>query len=215
MKTDSQLKNDVEAELDWDPAINAAAIGVSAMEGVVTLTGHIDTFAEKFAAERAARRVAGVKAVAVELDVKLSPSHQRSDTEVADAARKALLWNSVAGDRVQASVEKGWLTLRGELQWEFERASAESAVRTLKGVAGISNLVTLKPGLSPSNVKAKITEALRRQVDREVGHMEVTANGGFVTRSGKVNSWHEYDAAQGAAWSTPGVTAVINELVIG
>jgi osmotically-inducible protein OsmY len=91
MKTDSQLKNDVEAELDWDPAINAAAIGVSAIEGVVTLTGHIDTFAEKFAAERAARRVAGVKAVAVELDVKLSPSHQRSDTEVADAARKALL----------------------------------------------------------------------------------------------------------------------------
>jgi osmotically-inducible protein OsmY len=105
--------------------------------------------------------------------------------------------------------------LRGELQWEFERASAESAVRTLKGVAGISNLVTLKPGLSPSNVKAKITEALRRQVDREVGHMEVKANGGMVTLSGKVNSWHEYDAAQGAAWSTPGVTAVINELVIG
>jgi len=215
MKTDSQLKNDVEAELEWDPAINSALIGVSAKGGVVTLTGHIQTYAEKSAAERAARRVAGVKAVAVELDVKLSPSHQRSDTEIADAARTALLWNTTVGDQIQASVEKGWLTLRGEAQWEFQRAGAEAAVRPIKGVVGISNLITLKPKATLSDVKDKITAALKRQVEREVSHMDVKINGGVVTLSGKVNSWHEHDAAQGAAWSTPGVTTVINQLVIG
>lgn len=215
MKTDLQLKKDVEAELNWDPAVNAAAIGVSAKNGVVTLTGHIETYAEKLAAEKALRRVSGVKAIAVELDVKLSFNHQRSDSDIAETAKNALRWNTLVDDKVQATVEKGWITLRGEVEWDYQRRSAEAAVRALTGVVGVSNQITLKPRVSPTNVKAQITDAFKRQVDREVERMEVKVSGATVTLSGTVNSWHERDAAQGAAWSAPGVNSVINELRIG
>ena len=214
MKTDSQLKKDVEEEVDWDPELNAAAIGVLAKNGVVTLTGHIDTFAEKSAAERAVRRVGGVKAISVELDVKLSPSHQRSDTDIAEAARTALVWNTVVADKVQASVENGWLTLRGEVEWDFQRESAQASVHSLAGVRGISNLIMLKPRVQPENVKAQIAESFKRQAAREANRIEVKVDGSAITLAGKVNSWHERDAAQGVAWSIPGVRTVVNQLVI-
>lgn len=216
MKTDHQLKQDVTAELAWDPAVKADAIGVAVKDGVVTLSGHIDTYAEKRAVEKAVRRVAGVKAIALEIDVKLSPLHQRSDTELAAAIEQALKWNvTVPADKLQVSVERGWVTLRGELQWEYERASVEKAVRPLIGVVGISNEITLKPRATAAGIGASIELALKRQAEREARRIDVQVNGPAVTLRGTVHSWQERDAAAGAAWSAPGVRSVVNELRVG
>ena len=213
MKTDAQLKRDVTAELDWEPSINASHVGVSVSDGVVTLTGHLDTFAEKYAIERAVQRVAGVKAIAVELDVKLDPGHRRSDSEIAVAAESALMWHSlVPADRIQVKVEKGWVTLRGEVDWHYQRASAEKVVRPLTGVVGVSNAITLKVTTTPANVAARIGEALARHAEHEARHIEVVVDGSVVTLRGKVDSWAERAAAYGAAWSAPGVLSVVNEI---
>jgi osmotically-inducible protein OsmY len=215
MKTDAQLKADVTQELSWDPAINATAVGVAVKDGVVTLTGHLQTYAEKFALERALQRVQGVHAIALELDVKLSPSHQRSDTDIANAAETALQWHAlVPAERLRVKVEKGWVTLSGELDWDYQRSAAEKAVRPLTGVIGVSNTITLKPQATPVNVKQRIQEALTRQAEREAKHMEVQVSGSSVTLQGKVHSWAERAAAQGAAWAAPGVTLVVNNLQV-
>lgn len=214
MKTDHELKRDVEAELAWDPAVTSTAIGVAVSKGVVTLTGHIDTFAEKHAAERAVRRVAGVKAIALELDVRLAPSHQRSDTDIATAAHGVLTWNTLVGDKVQATVDKGWVTLRGEVEWDYQRRSAEKAIRPLTGVVGISNDITIRPRVSSASIQMQIASALKRQAQREADRMEIKVDGSTVTLSGSVHSWNERSAAYGAAYSAPGVRAVINELRI-
>lgn len=216
MKTDAQLKADVTNELQWDPAINAAHVGVMVQAGVVTLTGHLETYAEKFAVERAVQRVEGVKAVAVELDVKLSPSHQRSDTEIAEAAESAFRWNvAIPGDRIRVKVEKGWVALSGEVDWEFQRHSAEKAVRGLKGVVAVSNNITLKPMVTPANVHQRIREALARHAEREAEHIQVSVQGATVTLRGSVDTWSERAAVQGAAWSAPGINLVVNELKVG
>ena len=216
MKSDSQLKQDVSTELDWDPSINASQVGVAVKDGVVTLSGHLDTYAEKHAVERAAQRVHGVKAIAVELDVKLAPSHQRSDSEIAAAAESALKWHSlVPAERLQVKVEKGWVTLNGEVDWEYQRRSAEKAIRPLTGVIGLSNAVTLRPSTSPANVANRIRDALTRHAEHEAKHIEVIVNGSVVTLLGKVDSWPERTAAYGAAWSAPGVMSVVNELTVG
>ena len=153
MKTDTQLKADVTDELAWDPAINAAGIGVMVKEGVVTLTGHLDSFAEKHAAERAVRRVAGVRAIALELDVKLAPEHRRSDSEIAQAAATSLRLNSlVPGGKVQVEVENGWVTLTGEVDWGYQLASAEQCIRPLAGVRGLYNRITIKPRVSGKDI---------------------------------------------------------------
>ncbi|HJV63222.1 MAG TPA: BON domain-containing protein [Albitalea sp.] len=215
MKTDADLKRDVEAELAWDPAVTSSAVGVVVKDGIVTLTGHLNTFAEKYAIERALRRVAGVKAIALELDVKLSPEHRRSDTEIAASCEQALRWNTLVPlDKVRLTVDKGWVTLQGEVDWDYQRRSVEKAVRPLMGVVGISNDMTIKPRVTPGNVQQRIAEALKRQAEREAKHMEVKVDGTTVTLRGTVNSWHERDAAQGVAWSAPGVRAVINELQV-
>ena len=215
MKTDVQLKKDVEAELSWDPTVRSTAIGVAVSNGVVTLSGHLDTYAEKLAAEKALRRVAGVKAIALELDVRLSPEHRRSDTDIATAAESALHWNTLVPDKIRLTVDEGWITLRGEVEWDFQRRSAEKAIRDLTGVVGISNEITLKPRVAPTTLQRDIGEALKRQVDREMKHMDIRVDGARVTLRGKVNSWHERDAAAGVAWSAPGVRSVVNELTIG
>jgi osmotically-inducible protein OsmY len=216
MKTDAQLKQDIEAELAWDPAINATAIGVSVKDGVVSLTGHIDTFAEKRAAEKVLRRLPGVKAIAMELDVRLSPTHRRSDTDIALAAEQALSWNTAVPDQVRVTVDKGWVTLRGEVEWDCQRKSAEKAVRSLKGVVGISNEMSLKvKAVTARELKDRIAMALNRQVERELNNISIDVDGSKVTLRGKVNSWHERDAAQGVAWSSPGVRVVVNELHMG
>jgi osmotically-inducible protein OsmY len=185
-------------------------------DGVVTLTGHLDTFAEKFAIERAVQRVQGVKAVAVELDVKLAPSHKRSDTEIAQAAESGMRWHSaVPDDRVQIKVEQGWVTLSGELDWEFQRDSAYKAVRTLTGVVGVTNLILLKPCVAPADISSRIRDALTRHAEREAKHIEVNVVGSTVTLRGHVDSWAERKTAQGAAWAAPGITSVVNRLAVG
>ena len=215
MKTDAQLKKDVEAELQWDPAVDATNVGVAVKDGIVSLTGHLDTYAEKFAIERAVQRVAGVRAIAVELDVKLAPNHQRSDTEIAAAIEAAFKWHALlSAQRLKVKVEKGWVTLSGNVDWEYQRHDAEHAVRPLAGVVGLSNSITLKQQATPGNVATRIREALTRQAQREAAHIEVDLQGASVTLRGQVHSWAERVAAQGAAWSAPGITSVINELKV-
>lgn len=215
MKTDAQLKTDVSAELEWEPSINASHVGVAVDNGVVTLTGHLDTFAEKFAVERAVQRVQGVRAIALELDVKLEPGHKRSDSEIAAAAESALKWHSLVPDeKVQVKVEKGWVTLKGEVDWDYQRRSAEQAVHPLTGVVGVSNSITLKSRTTPTNVANRIREALTRHAEREAKHIEVIVNGSAVTLRGNMDSWAERAAAYGAAWSAPGVLSVVNEIKV-
>ncbi len=215
MKTDTQLKDDVSSELEWDPAINANGIGVIVQNGVVTLTGHLNTFAERHAVERAVHRVAGVRGIALELDVKLGNENQRTDTEIAQVAISALRWNSlVPEDRVMVELDKGWVTLTGEVDWAYQASSAEQCVRTLKGVRGIFNRITVKPRVKAENVGAQITAALTRQATREAKHIKVDVDGGIVTLEGKVHSMAEHDAAIGSAYSAAGVSLVIDKLEV-
>jgi osmotically-inducible protein OsmY len=215
MKSDADLKRDVTAELAWDPAVKATAIGVAVRNGVVTLTGHLETFAEKHAAARAVRRVADVKAIALELDVKLAADHERSDTDIAAAAENALKWNTlVPADAINLTVDHGWVTLRGEVEWDFQRRSAEKAVRPLMGVVGLANDITLRARPQAANLSRKIEEALTRQAIREAQRIKVSVDGTTVKLAGTVHSWQERDAAQGVAWAAPGVRAVVNELVV-
>lgn len=213
MKTDTQLKQDVEAELAWDAIVNANDVGVAVKDGVVTLSGHLDSYAEKYAAERAAQRVKGVKAVALELDVRLGPAAKRTDADIATAAESALRWHAlVPEDRIKVTVEKGWVTLAGDVEWDFQRQSAFKAVRSLTGVVGVSNSIALKPKVTPANITSRIQGALERQAMREAKGIEVIVDGSTVTLKGQVHSWAERNAAQGAAWSAPGITSVVNQL---
>jgi osmotically-inducible protein OsmY len=206
----------VEAELSWDPSIHATTIGVAVKDGVVTLSGHIENYAEKYAAEKALRRVAGVKAIALELDVRLAPGHHRSDTEIAEAAQMALKWNSlVPVDAVRVTVDKGWVTLQGEVDWDYQRRAIEKAMANLVGVTGVGSEIALRHRVAPAGIALRIAGALRRQTERELKQMDIQVSGDTVTLRGTVHSWHERDAAYGAAWAAPGVRHVVNELRIG
>lgn len=213
MKTDAQLKKDVTAELEWDPAVNATHIGVAVQDGVVTLSGHLDTYAEKSAMERAVQRVAGVHAVAMEVDVRLDPKLSRHDSDIAAAAEAAFRWHTlIPSERIRLKVEKGWVTLTGEVDWEYQRHNAETAIRNLTGVLGVSNAITLKTQPAPANINQRIRDALRRQADEEVKHIEVSVKGSRATLQGTVHSWAERSAAAGAVWAAPGISEVVNEL---
>ena len=215
MKTDSEIKNDVLSELLWDPLVSETKVGVTVNEGVVTLTGHLDTYAEKVAAKRSAERVSGVKAIAVEIDVIQAGIHQRSDTEIALAVEHALSWNtSVPQDRVKVAVEKGWVTLTGDLDWNFQRRAVERMVRPLKGVVGITDNIQLKTLPIPLKLQERIQDALTRQAMREARRIEVSVEGSEVTLRGHVHSWAEKNAAEGATWSAPGVVRVNNQLTV-
>jgi osmotically-inducible protein OsmY len=216
MKSDAQLKTDVTDELQWDPSVNATHVGVTVKDGVVTLTGHLETYVEKFAAERAVERVEGVKAIAIELDVKLAPGHQRSDSEIAEAVESAIRWHAmIPAGRVHIKVEKGWVTLGGEVDWDHQRKNAENIVRPIKGVVGVRNDIGLKLTVVPSDVSKRIRDALSRHADREAKNIEVSVTGSSITLTGRVDSWADRIAAQSAAWSAPGVSAVTNRIVIG
>lgn len=215
MKTDSVLKKDVLSELTWDPLIPEARVGVAVNDGVVTLTGHLDTYAEKVAVKRAVERVSGVKAIAVDLDVIPVGVHQRSDTEIAAAVEHALSWNtSVPQDRVKVAVEKGWVTLSGEFDWNFQRRALERMIRPLKGVVGITDNIRLKALPIPVNLSSRIQDALTRQAVREARRIEISMDGSVVTLRGHVHSWAERNAAEGATWSASGVSRVNNQLTI-
>ncbi|HZF86642.1 MAG TPA: BON domain-containing protein, partial [Burkholderiaceae bacterium] len=199
----------------WDPSINANHVGIAVTEGVVTLSGHLATYAEKFAIERAVQQVRGVRAVAIELDVRLAPGHKRSDTEIAEAADRALAWQSeLPADTVKVRVENGWITLSGQVDWDFQRRVALRAVRSLTGVLGVSNNLTLKPAATPAEVSGLIRQALERQALDEANRIRVAVTGNKATLSGSVHSWAERAVAQRAAWSAPGVTSVQNDLSV-
>lgn len=216
MKTDAELKRDVIAELDWNPAIDAAHVSVAVNDGVVALLGHVDTYAGKCAIERAVQRVAGIKALAIEIEVRLAPGHQRGDAEIAAAAESAFKWHAlIPSEGLHVKVESGVVTLEGEVDWDFQRSHAERAARSLTGVRGLINQITLKPQLSAGDITKGIRDALVRHADSEASHIEVLLDGSTVTLQGRVDSWSERLAAQGAAWSAPGVSRVVNEIRVG
>ena len=214
MNTDSSLKKKVFVELDWDPEIPASAIAVSVQDGIVTVAGDVDTFAEKEAVAAAVRRVAGVRAVAMELEVMLAIPHRRSDGEIAASAEQALRWNTlIPADPIRLTVEKGRITLQGEVPWEYQRRAAERAVAGLMGVVELRNEITLSNGCQVANLAQRIEDALARQAMRESSRIHVAVDGKTVKLSGLVNCWRDREIAEATAWSAPGVERVVNELL--
>jgi osmotically-inducible protein OsmY len=213
MKTDTQLQKDVMAELQFEPAVNATHIGVAVDHSVVTLSGHVNSFSEKWDAERAAQRVAGVKALAVEITVSLPSLSERSDADIARAAETALEWLSfLPSNAVHVLVEKGWVTLTGQVNWSYQRLGATTAVRFLMGVRGVSNQIAVKPVVISSTIQSDIEAALQRRALSESHKVSVTVHGDEVTLSGTVHNWSERAIVQHAAWQTSGVRNVINNL---
>ena len=211
-KTDDQLKRDIEAELSWDPKVNAAEIGVSVNEGAVSLLGTVDTYAQKWAAEDATKRVAGVRTVAQDLTVKIQNEHKRSDTDIAEAIQSALKWDVLVPKEVTAKVHNGMVTLEGQVTWHFQRESSERAIRNLPGVISIFNAITMKPEASVAQVKEKVEAALQRQAKADAKSIRVDLSGGMVTLTGYASSWQSIEDAANAAWAAPGVTQVIDQV---
>jgi len=214
MKTDEQLQKDVLDELKWDPRIKASEIGVSVNDGVVALTGTVPTLAEKWAAERAARRVSGVRAIAEEIHIKPTGIHKRSDEEIAETVVQSLQSHVWVPTDVQATVENGWVTLRGEVTWEFQKEAATTAVRYVSGVKGVSNEITIRPREPAAALEKAIEQALKRNVDIDPNNITVSAEGSKVTLSGSVRTFAERDRAERVAWSAPGVSGVNNKLIV-
>jgi len=215
MKPDAQLRADIQAELEWDPAVTSEDVGVIVNHGVVTLTGHLRSYAEKLAAERAALRVSGVKALAIETSVKLAAGFERTDADLAQAVEHALEWNvQVPRGAIKPMLEGGWVTLAGEVDWDYQRRAAEATVRNLLGVTGITNLVTIKPLLRSADVERQVQDALIRAFHGQPPQVAIDVNGSQLVLRGKVRSWKEFEAARNAAWSTPGIVSVVNELAV-
>lgn len=216
MKTDRQLQQDVMEELKWEPSVEASSIGVEVKDGVVTLAGHVASYSEKWAAEAAAQRVAGVKGVVVEIDIALPGSSRRTDADLVKAASSALEWNSaVPPGAVKILVSEGFVTLSGEVDWVFQRNAAVAAVRNLIGVRGVNDRITLKAhAVKAHDVKKKIHAALHRQAQLDANAISVDIDGNAVTLGGTVDSWSERMAARNAAWSAPGVQHVIDNLAV-
>lgn len=216
MKTDLQLQRDVLEELKFEPSIRETEIGVAAKDGVVTLSGVVDSYAEKFTAERTAERVTGVKAVADGIEVRVPGPHQRTDTELAHAVANALKWDiQIPDDRIKATVEDGWVDLDGEVEWQYQKWAADSAVRNLTGVKGVANLIKVTPKkVSTYEVSEKIKDSLRRHAELDADRITIEAKDGRVTLRGTVSSFAERQDAERAAWQAPGVTRVEDFIAI-
>jgi osmotically-inducible protein OsmY len=214
--SDTSLRQDIIDELDFEPSVNAAHIGVAVDDGVVTLSGHVCSYAEKMAAERAARRVKGVHAIAQEIEVRYSSDKKTADDEIAGRALAILRWNTVIPpDSVQIRVQDGWVTLTGEVDWQFQRIAAESQIRRLSGVAGLMNSITIKPHAQTADIKTKIEEALKRSAEVEARNIRVSRIGDTrIALEGTVHDWQEREAVTNAAWSAPGVLSVEDRLTI-
>jgi osmotically-inducible protein OsmY len=212
---DLELRQLVIDELEFDPSINAANIGVSVEKGVVTLSGHVASYVEKIAAERLVERVKGVKAIAQEIEVRYPDHQKRSDDEIAQRAVNILHWSvHVPDGSIHVKVEKGWVTLTGAVEWQYQRHAAESAVRKLSGISGVSNLIEIRPRVAASDVHRKIMDSLKRNAEIEADSIRVIVNDDKVTLEGKVKAWYERGLAERAAWSAPGVKAVEDRLTL-
>jgi osmotically-inducible protein OsmY len=212
-KTDEELQKDVLAELKWDARLQPNEIGVIVKDGVVTLTGWVDSYFKKWNAEDAAHKVGGVKAVANDIEVKLLS--ERTDADIAAAAIHALDWDAgVPSDEVEVTVAKGWVTLKGEVEWQYEKEDAERVVRRLAGVKGVSNLITVKPRATPQDLKKKIEDALVRSAELDAHKITVDVQGSKAILKGSVRSWAEREEAEQAAWSAPGIISVDNRISI-
>ena len=215
MRSDADIKRDVEDELRWDPDLDPTDIAVTVKNAVVTLAGFTHSYSDKFEAERAAKRVAGVAAVANDIEVRLRNIDEQPDPDIARdvvAALKAQL--PISWEKIKVSVARGWVTLEGDVEWNYQKDAADRAVRRVKGVRGVSNLIALKPSVPPTEVKRKIEEAFRRSAEVDASRIQVEAHGSEVVLKGTVRSWAERQEAERAAWAAPGVTKVDDRLTI-
>ena len=215
MKTDSEIERDVKAELGWNPDLKSTDIAISVKDGVVTLAGFVPRYIDKYEAEKAAKRVAGVLAVANDIEIRLPAVDERPDPEIAREVVTALK-NQLpfSHERIKAVVRNGWVTLEGDVEWQYQRLTAERAVRPLKGVKGIINDIKTKPRVEPSDIKQKIQEAFRRSAEVDANQIIVETSGGEVILKGKVRSWVERDEAERVAWRAPGVTKMDDRIVV-
>jgi osmotically-inducible protein OsmY len=215
MKSDHEIELDVKDELQWDPNLDATDIAVSVKKGVVTLAGFVKTYADKYEAESAAKRVAGVLGVANDIEVRMPSVDERPDPEIArDAVAAIKSQLPISSENIKVIVKDGWVTLEGSVEWQYQRNTAETAVRRIKGVRGVSNLIQLKPRVQPSEIKRKIQDAFKRSAEVDANRITVEANGGEVVLKGTVRSWIEREEAERAAWAAPGVTKVEDRIVV-
>ena len=215
MRSNSEIERDVKEELQWDPDLDATDIAVSVKDGVVTLTGFVRSYTDKYEAEAAVKRVAGVVGVANDIEVRMPSVDERPDPEIArDAVAAIKSQLPISSERIKVVVKNGWVTLEGQVEWQYQKNTAENAVRRIKGVKGVSNLISLKPRAEPYEIKKKIMDAFRRNAELDANRVVVEANGSEVVLKGTVRSWVEREEAERVAWSAPGVTRVEDRIVV-
>ena len=215
MHSDQEIERDVKDELTWDPDLDASDIAVSVKNGVVTLAGFVKSYSDKYEAEAAAKRVAGVKAVANDIEVRLPAIDQRPDPDIAREAVDAIKSQlPISSQNIRVVVKNGWVTLEGTAEWQYQRNTAETAVRRIRGVRGVTNSIVVKPQVEPTEVKRKIQEAFRRSAEVDANRVQVEAHGSEVILKGSVRSWIEREEAERAAWAAPGVTRVDDRLIV-
>ena len=215
MKSDHEIELDVKDELQWDPNLDAADVAVSVEKGVVTLAGFVKNYADKYEAESAAKRVAGVLGIANDIEVRIPSVDERPDPEIArDAVAAIKNQLPISSEHIKVIVKDGWVTLEGRVEWQYQRNTAETAVRRIKGVRSVSNLIQLKPRAQPSEIKRKIQDAFKRSAEVDANRITVEANGGEVVLKGTVRSWVEREEAERVAWAAPGVTKVEDRIVV-
>jgi osmotically-inducible protein OsmY len=213
--SDKWLRQSIVDELDFDPSVSSANIGIAVEDGVVTLTGHVGSYAEKVAAERAVQRIKGVRGIAEEIKVRYPSDKKMADDQIAKRALDILAWDTtIPKDKIQVKVQDGWVTLSGDVDWNFQKTDAQRSVRRLSGVVGISNAINVKPRVAADDVKGRIEKALKRSAELDANSIRVTAAGGKVTLEGNVKAWYERDLAEKTAWAVPGVTFVEDRIQI-